>query len=242
MRHAILLATLLLAAATKLAAASPESELRGFIDERRWQDGAAACEALPGDEVRRRDRQQLAAAHYAEVAALCAAIASGAGDQNAAGWWWFTAAAMDSQAALRLLPELRAKGLLAELPPPRAADTSQEKPAPGTVVLPDGTTVAGEPIEVVERPRPPEWVGRASSTRKPSLVVIDLVVGVDGLARQPVLVNADGLPLHAFVAFAYLRQWRFAPAKVDGKPTASSFQLSLGTHRTDLAASAERHR
>ena len=62
-------------------------------------------------------------------------------------------------------------------------------------------------------------------------------VGEDGIARQPLLVNADGLPLHAFVAFAYLRQWRFAPAKVDGKPTASSFQLSVGTQRSDMTAS-----
>lgn len=182
--------------------------------------------------MRRRDRQQLAAAHYAEVAAPCAAIASGGGDQNAAGWWWFTAAAMDTQAALRLLPELRAKGLLAELPPPRAVtdrDMSAEKAAPGTVTLPDGTTVAGEPVEVVERLRPRDWVGRASSARKPSLVVVGLLVGEDGVGRQPLLVKADGLPLHAFVAFAYLRQWRFAPAKVDGKPTVSSFRLSVGT-------------
>jgi hypothetical protein len=234
MRRSFWMATFLLAGATRLAAASAEDELRRFIDERRWRDGAAACEKLPADEVRWSYRWQLTGTHYAKVAALCAAIASGGGDQDAAGWWWFTATAMDSQAALHLLPELRAKGLLAELPPPRAAvhvDLSKEKAAFPMITLADGTRVAGNMVRVVERPRPPDWFSRASSTR-PTLVIVDLLVGEDGVARQPVLVKAQGLPLHAFLAFAYLRQWRFAPAKVDGKPTVSAFQVSVGTRKS----------
>ncbi len=234
MRRAFWIATFLLAGATRLAAASAEDELRRFVDEQRWRDGAAACEELPADEARWTYRYQLTGAHYAKVAALCAAIASGGGDQDAAGWWWFTATAMDSQAALRLLTELRAKGLLAELPPPRAAidvDVSKEKAASPMITLADGTRVAGNLVKIVERPRPPDWLFRASSTR-PTLVIVDLLVGEDGVARQPVLVKAQGLPLHAFLAFAYLHQWRFAPAKVDGKPTASAFQVSVGTRKS----------
>jgi len=234
MRHFIWIVTLLLAGSTRLLAASAENELRRFVDESRWKDGAAACEELPADEARWTYRWQPVAAHYAKVAALCAAIASGGGDQDAASWWWSTATAMDSQAALGLLPELRAKGLLAELPPPRAAivvDVSKEKAASPMITLADGTRVAGSMVRVVERPRPPDWLFRTSSTR-PTLVVVDLLVGDDGVARQPALVKANGLPLHAFLAFAYLRQWRFAPATVDGKPTTSAFQVSVGTHQS----------
>lgn len=86
-------------------------------------------------------------------------------------------------------------------------------------------------VRVVERPRAPGWLSRPSST-KPTLVVVDLLIGEDGVARQPVLLKAQGLPLHAFLAFAYLRQWRFTPAKVDGKPTASAFQVSVRTSKT----------
>ena len=51
-----------------------------------------------------------------------------------------------------------------------------------------------------------------------------------GLARQPLLVSAHAPTLQAFLTFAYLRQWRFSPAIVAGRPTPSAYQLSINTH------------
>ena len=51
---------------------------------------------------------------------------------------------------------------------------------------------------------------------------VEVVVGADGMPRQPVLRSAvRARPVHAFLALCYLRDWRFFPALVGGAPVAS---------------------
>jgi hypothetical protein len=234
MKTPLLLVVPLVCLPTLARAASPAAGLRASIAAKDWPKGLAACAALPDTETRRGGFSPPPASHYAELATLCAALASGAGDQASAEWWWFTAAAMDLAAAQRLLPELRDQGLLQQLPPPRqpAGAAVDPKPAsPPQVTLPDGATVAGDPVQVTERPRPPKWMHFAARSGRPTEVAIEMLVGEDGVARQPVLVSAKALPTHTFLAFAYFRQWRFAPARVDGKPVAAAFALTLSAYR-----------
>jgi len=228
-----LILALLLGMATQANAASTPEKLRDVIASREWSQGVALCGSLPDDESKRYERPRPTvrpASEYAEMAALCAAIESGAGDDLAADWWWFTATAMDAKAALGFLPELRSKGLLTRLSPPRksvvhpALKKAGERPP---VTLPTGEEVEGENVKIVENPRPPEWFFRALHASRHVDITVELVIGADGIARQPLLISASITPLQAFLTFAYLRLWRFSPAIVAGQPTASVYQLKI---------------
>jgi hypothetical protein len=227
-----LILVLLFGLAGQAHAASTPVKLRGMIASRDWSQGVALCGSLPEDESNRFERPHPTfrpASEYAEMAALCAVIESGAGDDLAADWWWFTATAMDLKTALDLLPELRSSGLLTQLSPPRKPVTSlapkpKERPP---VTLPTGEEVEGEKVKVVEQPRPPKWFFRALRGLGNVEIVVELVIGSDGIARQPTLISTSTPPLRAFLAFAWLRQWRFSPAKVAGQPTESIFQLRI---------------
>lgn len=222
---------LLLGMAVRAEGASTPERLRGFLAAKDWSQGSALCAALPEQEANRRDRPPLPPSYYAEAAALCAGIESGAGDDAAADWWWFTATAMDGKAALALLPQLRSAGLLAHLSPPRKAVTGPELRPEGRppVTLPSGEEVAGERVSVVEQPRPPHWFFKAAGVPGHREVAVELLIGADGIARQPLLISAKAGSLQAFLTFAYLRLWRFSPARVAGQPTASIYQLKVHT-------------
>jgi hypothetical protein len=228
-----LILAFLFALAVQANAASTPEKLRSIVASREWTQGVALCDSLPDDESNRYGRPRPTvrpASEYAELAVLCAAIESGAGDDLAADWWWFTATAMDVKAALGLLPELRSKGFLTRLSPPRksvvnpALKKAGERPL---VTLPTGEEVEGERVKVVENPRPPKWFFRALHASRHVEITVELVIGSDGIARQPLLISASIDPLQAFLAFAYLRQWRFSPAVVAGQPTASAYQLKI---------------
>jgi len=223
---------LLFGLAAQANAVTEPTDLRRVITSKEWSRGVALCDSLPEGEALRATRSargQLPASRYAELAALCAAIESGAGDDVAADWWWFTAAAMDAKAALDLLPEFRSNGLLNQLSPPRKPVQVRvpTKGAPPRVTLPTGEVVDGEPVKLVEHPRPPKWMFRPGVRH--TQITIDLIIGADGIARQPLLASAQSSPLQVFLTFAYLRQWRFAPAMVAGQPAASSYQLTVNT-------------
>jgi hypothetical protein len=219
---------LLFGLAAQANAASTTAELSRILASHDWKEGEAVCASLPEVEGHRANRGLLPPSHYAQLAALCAAVESGAGDDPAAEWWWFTATAMDGKTALELLPEFRSRGLLTRLSSPRKlAWSATAKAATPQVILPTGEAVDGEGVKVVEQPRAPHWMFHPVKTQ----VVIELLIGADGIPRQPLLVSVHSLPLHVFLAFAYLRQWRFSPAMVGGKPTPSAYQLSINTER-----------
>jgi hypothetical protein len=221
---------LLFGLAAQANAISNPADLHRVIASKEWSQGVTLCDALPEEEALRaeRGRGELPASHYAEMAALCAAIESGAGDDLAADWWWFTATAIDSKAALNLLPDLRSNGLLTQLSPPRKPIPLKRPPkgSPPHVTLPTGEVVDGQPVKLVKQPRPPKGMFRR---RRHTEVTINLLIGTDGIPRQPLLVSAQASPLYTFLALSYLRQWRFAPAMVAGEPTACAYQLTVNT-------------
>lgn len=218
--------SLLFALALQANASTNPDKLRRTIESKDWSQGVADCDFLP-EEAGRLDRRQQSGSYYAELAALCAAVASGAGDEQAADWWWFTALAMDAKTALDLLPGFRSNGLLAQLSPPRnPVVVPVAKGSPPKVTLPTGEKVDGERVKATSPPRLPKGYRGAK-------VTIELIIGSDGIARQPVLVPSGTSrpnPLHVFQTFAFLRQWRFSPAKVAGQPTASAYAITISSN------------
>jgi hypothetical protein len=230
MRTMKILAFLLLLATCMATSARASDPLRDSLSASDWKAGSAACEQLAENETRRPDRRQLAAAQYAERAALCAAIASGAGEEADAAWWWFTAVAMDAKHALGLLPELRGRKLLLELPPPRTlVPGANRKFEKAEVLLPSGEVVAGEPAKVSFHPETPKHMFRAVPGVASTEVAVEVLVDAEGRPAQPLLVSAKALPLHALQAFDFIRHWRFTPARVKGQAVASVQRLAITT-------------
>jgi hypothetical protein len=223
-----LILALLFGLVARASAASTPATLRSMIASHDWSQGVALCDSLPAAESNPRPVPR-PASELAEMAALCAAVESGAGDDLGADWWWFTATAMDFKTALGFLPEFRSSGLLTRISPPRKAVISPAlRPKGGPpVTLPTGEEVEGEKVKVVEQPRPPKWFFRSVHSTGHLEIVVEMVIGSDGIARQPLLISTSFSPLRAFLALAYLRQWRFSPAKVAGQPTTSIFQLRV---------------
>jgi hypothetical protein len=230
-----LVATILIFGSRPMSAATSDAHLRQLIVERRWEEGLAFCEDLPRGEGRRPDLNQLKPPHYAELAALCAAVASGGNEPYRADWWWFTATAMDVPTAMTVLNEMRAQGLLTQLAAPRTLacgpKTKCNSGDEHMVTLADGTTAEGQPATVSDRPRPPNWMFPPFLRAPRTEIVVELVVDSQGAARQPLVVSAKAPPLYGFQALWLFRQWRFAPATVEGKPVATAFQVTLtATH------------
>lgn len=229
-RRVLISAALLsLLSSAVLFAEDPADRLSSLIQSKNWPKGLRVCKGIPGTESRRPDREQLAASHFAGLAAHCAAVASGAGDLWRSNWWWSIAAAMDVEAARALLPRFQSRGLLLDLLPPRMhAYAESSELLENQVRLPNGELVTGKRVRPRDPPRIPAYffastVPGVARTQ----VKVGFVVDEEGQPWQPVLVGAQALPVHAFLAFAFVGEWRFFPAVVDGVPVASTYMITV---------------
>jgi hypothetical protein len=220
---------LLLFTPLALFAADPVDRLGSAIQARNWPKGMRVCNGLPRTESRRPDWRQRAASHFAELAAHCAAVASGTGDRWRSNWWWSTAAAMDVDTARNLLPRFQSMGLLLDLLPLRihAYAKSPEPRSEDQVLLPNGEFVTGERVRPRNHPRIPDYLFGNVPGGARTQVEIGFTVDEEGLPWQPMIVSAQALPLHAFMAFAFIGEWRFFPAVVDGAPVASTYMMTV---------------
>jgi TonB family protein len=97
----------------------------------------------------------------------------------------------------------------------------------------EGEKVVNPDEKNVERPRivhqtRPEYPKALQLLGAEGWVIVASVIGEDGRPRQPVIVDAKGGGAGMrYVAMDTLRQWRFEPAKLDGKPVAVNYVLSV---------------
>ncbi len=194
--------------------------LAASVQAQRWADGAKTCDELPSTESRLHDRVGFPASRYAILAARCALIAAATGDGAVSEWWWYTALAMDSHAATEEAGGFPAVPAFDAGPPRARALQASGEPAAGQVRLQDGSLVAATPPRRLGSTRPPRYIFEPLPGIARTEIEIESIVGTDGALHQPLLVSAHTVPAGAFLAFAWLRQWRYQPAVVDGKPTA----------------------
>lgn len=62
-----------------------------------------------------------------------------------------------------------------------------------------------------------------------AIVVIEVVIDVDGMVRQPHIVNSPA-PSVSYAGLEAIRQWRFRPGKMDGKPVPVLFHMTFNFH------------
>jgi protein TonB len=59
-------------------------------------------------------------------------------------------------------------------------------------------------------------------------IVVETILGEDGVPRHPlVLTQGEGVPAMKYVALHSLREWRFEPARLEGKPVKVYYVLTV---------------
>jgi TonB family C-terminal domain len=142
----------------------------------------------------------------ADTAMLRASAEEGLGNTDDALWYRQVAAAIDPPriALSDGKPDQK------PLPPPIAASSLS---SPAKVKAPESI-----------RRRPPERPGIINTIGE-SLVTIEVVIDVDGMVRQPRIVESPA-PSVSYAALEAVRQWRFRPGTMDGKPVPVVFNMT----------------
>jgi hypothetical protein len=176
-----------------------------------------------------------AAYSLAVASALRAIAAAGMGDTDDAAWHW--------DVALNLFPDV-AKTKVSVYGPEAEELKKHKLRDPGSDIAdqlaavrahglgpmfpdPKNESKAMTPPRVLKNPRPvyPKALELQGAT---GVLVVSMVIYQDGRPRDPVVLDfKGGGPAMKYVALDSLNDWRFEPAKVDGKPVAVFYVLSV---------------
>jgi hypothetical protein len=105
-----------------------------------------------------------------------------------------------------------------EAPEPRPKDQ---------VRLPNGEFVTGKRVRPRNYPKIPAYLSRNVPGVARAQVEVGFIVDEQGILWQPVIVSAQALPIHAFLALCFVGEWRFFPAVVDGALVASAYSMTV---------------
>lgn len=170
------------------------------------------------------------AAYSLAVASAFRAIAeAGLGRKEDSAWHW--------DMALNLYPDLAKTDVspygpaASELQARRLRTIHDPAPEGQTVREVAGGKWLGEgavtPPRIVKNPYPefPEGLRRMHA---PGLLTVEIIIGPDGRPRDPLTLGLQGGgPAMKFVALDALRDWRFEPALIDGKPVTVYYVLRV---------------
>lgn len=138
------------------------------------------------------------------------------------------------------IPTAPAPAAASPEPRPAAAETTPSAP-PSRAPPPEGSTGvltrAPELLEFVPAPYPPD----AEALGAQGSVLLAIVIGEDGAVTSTKVMDAGPHPAFAPAAEAAVRQFRFRPAEIDGKPAAVEleYRYDFVLKREARAAPAE---
>jgi len=164
----------------------------------------------------------------AVVSAFQAIAAAGLGHEDEADWYWTT--------ALNLYPDI-AKTNLAPYGPAAAGlktrqvrfkdDDTQDPARKQVIITPEKPKEGVEPPKVLRQAKP-EFPAGLRQLGVTTHVVVETIIGEDGVPRHPlVLTTGGGVPSMKYVALDSLREWRFEPARLEGKPVKVYYVLTV---------------
>jgi TonB family protein len=152
------------------------------------------------------------AALLARTVALRAAAEDGLGNVDDTNWYRQVAMLLDPQV---VLPEMT---------------TPLPEPIEVRHVGPAAVAAASEPTEAPQRirKRDPERPGIVNALGV-AVAVLEVAIDVDGVVKQPRVVKSPA-PSVSYAALEAVKQWRFRPGTVGGKPVPILFNLTVTMH------------
>jgi TonB family protein len=192
----------------------------------RWAEAGKQARRVTHEMVNDAGRDKDVAYSLAVASVFRAIAEEGAGNDDEAAWYWDT--------ALNLVPEIYKTDLTPYGAP--AAALKERRLRIGPLVTgegletPDGQSI---PFDKVERPRivqqvRPDYPDALVQLGAPGRVVVETVIGIDGRPRQPRVLEAQGGgPAMKYAALEAVGQWRFEPARLEGKPVKVYYILTV---------------
>ena len=178
------------------------------------------AEALKIDDVVIREMGEHYVSGQATTQFFCIAVVhkalalAGLGREDDALWYW--------NAAISLYPPIARSDMSGY----GAAGTflKEHPPAPFDIRVARGAQVVPASIK---KKVDPQYPSRSLTAEVEGEAVFEFLVGRDGRAHTPRVVNDVGAPLLAFATLEAVRQWQFAPATADGQPIDAPFRLTM---------------
>lgn len=148
------------------------------------------------------------------------------------GWWWFSQRGTTSSDSTPLPTAPGSETATATAEAERAAAAEQEKKkaaekAAASKPKPKPEPRVTEPRPLADQNAQPEYPREAQRRGVSGRVLLRVDVGADGAATNVDFVQRSGSPELDRAAMNAVRKWRFAPARRDGKPVASSVQVPI---------------
>jgi len=179
-----------------------QTAIEALLQQKRYAEARKASVKLTNHMLDRMAADDDSGKLFARTIALRAAAEDGLGNVDDTNWYRQVAKALDPQVTLPAM--------------------TTPLPAPMAIVL---------AMEVTEKPqvihkRDPE---RPGSVNGGAVAIVRVVIDVDGVVRQPGIVNSQ-VPAASYAALEAVKQWRFRPAKKDGKAVATPFNMTIAIH------------
>ena len=152
----------------------------------------------------------------AKVAALYALALAGTGESHHAAWKWHMAMVFHPPYREFQLGTQGPAGI--ELARALAESQRSEERAGSKQEL-----IVEPRMIKKEHPRFPQ----SQRYGRPVLVAIEVVIGKDGVPRDPRITNSSHKPILVYLTLDALRQWRFSPAEDEHGPIAVVYPLTV---------------
>jgi len=179
-----------------------------------------------GDQIIEEAGLGESAAYTLAVASAFRAIAeAGQGHEQEADWHWAT--------ALNLFPDIAKTDLSPYGPPAAGLKARQPQLTDPHQQASTGAHLVDQPSSRdVKAPRilqrvPPSFPEGLRLMRVTGEVVVESIIGEDGVPFHPRVLQAGGGPAMQYEALEALRQWRFEPARLEGRPVKVYYVLTI---------------
>lgn len=201
-------------------------EIDQNLRSQRWQEAAEQSRKVAEQMVTRGGRDKDVAYSLAVVAVFRALAEKGLGDDDAADWY--------CDVALNLVPEigktdLKPYGTVGAAIKPKLLKSLQSDPKPP---LEPGSADDRHPKDVtrpvLRKQVKPVYPAGLSEEGVAGKVVAETIIDVDGQPKHcRVLDMQGGGPAMEYAALDAFREWRFDPARKDGKPVRVYYVLTV---------------
>lgn len=182
-----------------------QAAIEAMLQQKRYAEARKASIKLTNRMFDHLGANAEASELLARTVALRAAAEDGLGNVDDTNWYRQVAKALDPQVVM--------PPMTTPLPEPAIA-----------WVMPSDTTEKPE----ATRKRPPERPAVVNALGG-AVVVVRVVIDVDGVVRRPRIISSPA-PTVSYAALEAVKQWRFRPGKIDGKPFPVSFNLTINMH------------
>ena len=187
-----------------------QTAIEALLQQKRYPDARKASIKLINRMFDRLGTDADSSKMLAQTVALRAAAEDGLGNGDDTNWYREVAKVLDPQVVL--------PSMTTPLPEPLATVHVGVPPFDSPKMEAPQRTRKRDP----ERPAIVNALGQA-------IVEVEVAIDVDGIVRQPRIISSPA-PTVSYAALESIKQWRFRPGKMDGKPVPIIFHMTYTFH------------